>query len=209
MMQTPSRRQQRFLDYIGTYVDTYGYPPTYDEIRQALGLSTKSLVSHHLKQLRAMGLLQLKPNSPRSISLTRSPSARRAVTTFRVPVMGQIAAGKPIDFGDWEREYMELTQDIVADQQGLYALRVQGDSMIDSLVYDGDLVVMKHQQHADDGDMVAVRLLDENETTLKHFFHEKNRVRLQPANPAMQPLYFHPANVEVQGKVVAIIRQVA
>jgi repressor LexA len=209
MMNSPSLKQQRFLDYIGTYVSAHGYPPTYDEIKEALGLSTKSLVSHHLKRLQAMGLLDLKPNSPRSICLTHSPSQPRPSATFHVPIMGQIAAGQPIDFGDWEHEFVELTRDIVAEQQGLYALRVKGDSMIDSLVYDGDLVVMVHQQHADDGDMVAVRLLDENETTLKHFYREKDQVRLQPANPAMQPLLFHPANVEVQGKVVAIIRQVA
>jgi repressor LexA len=124
-------------------------------------------------------------------------------------VLGRIAAGQPISFADWEEEFVELTRDIVCEQEGLYALRVKGNSMVDALVYDGDLVIMKHQQHADQGDMVAVRIVDENETTLKRFFQEQNCVRLQPANPAMQAMYYHPSNVEVQGKVVAVIRQMA
>ncbi|MFZ5918363.1 MAG: transcriptional repressor LexA [Chloroflexota bacterium] len=204
-MKPITPQQQRILDFLERYVRAHGYSPTYDEIRQALGLSTKSLVSHHLKRLQAQGYLELRHNSPRSIHLL---GPRRAAT-FCVPLAGQIAAGEPISFGDWENDFVELTRDIVDEQEGLYALRVKGNSMIDSLIYDGDLVIVKHQQHAQDGDMVAVRLIEQDETTLKHFFYEKNRVRLQPANPAMRPLYFHPANVQVQGKVVAVIRQVA
>lgn len=204
-MNRTTLQQQKILDYIAQYVRAEGYPPTYDEIREALGISTKSLVSHHLKKLAAKGFLHLKPNTPRSIRLANPPHS----PTFRVPILGQIAAGQPISFGDWEREFIELTRDIVCEQEGLYALRVKGNSMMDALVYDGDLVIMKHQQHADDGDMVAVRLIDENETTLKYFFHGKNRVQLQPANPTMQAIYYHPANVEVQGKVVAVVRQTA
>jgi len=204
-MKPITPQQQRILDFIDRYARAHGYSPTYDEIRQALGLSTKSLVSHHLRRLQALGYLELRHNSPRSIHLL----GPRQAATFRVPLAGQIAAGEPISFGDWENDFVELTRDIVDEQEGLYALRVKGNSMIDSLIYDGDLVIVKHQQHAQDGDMVAVRLIEQDETTLKHFFHEKNRVRLQPANPAMRPLYFHPANVQVQGKVVAVIRQVA
>jgi repressor LexA len=204
-MRKATPQQQRILDYIYEYVRTQGYPPTYGEIKETLNLSTKSLVSHHLKSLEAKGHLQLKRNSPRGIRLANPPSP----STFRVPIVGQIAAGQPIGFGDWEREFIELTSDIVREQEGLYALRVRGNSMIDALVHDGDLVIVKHQQAADDGDMVAVRLVEENETTLKRFYRENGCVRLQPANPTMQPMYYHPANVEVQGKVVAVIRQVA
>jgi repressor LexA len=204
-MNEATPRQQRILDYICTCVRTQGYPPTYDEIKDAVGLSTKSLVSHHLRGLEAKGYLRLKPNTPRGIQLADAPHQ----STFRVAIAGQIAAGQPISFGDWQREFIELTGDIVREQDGLYALRVKGNSMVDALVHDGDLVVMKHQQYADDGDMVAVRLVEENETTLKRFYRERHRVRLQPANPTMKALYYHPANVEVQGKVVAVIRQVA
>lgn len=192
--------EQRMLNYISEYVRLRGYPPAYEEIKEALGLHSKSWVSRHLKKLKAAGYLDLTPNIPRSIRLADAP-------TFRVPVLGPIAAGQPISFGDWEREFIELTSDIVREQEGLYALRVEGSSMVDALVWDGDLVVMKHQQYADDGDMVAVRLTDENEMTLKRFYRENDRVRLQPANSTMKAMYYHPADVQVQGKVVAVIRQ--
>ena len=204
-MHTATLQQQNILDYIAKYLVVQGYPPTYEEIKEALGMSTKSLVSHHLRQLETKGFLCLKPNSPRSIRLAEASQA----SSFRIPVLGRIAAGEPVSFADWEQEFIELTRDIVCEQEGLYALRVQGNSMVDALVYDGDLIVMKHQQHADDGDMVAVRLVDENETTLKRFYRENGHVRLQPANPTMQAMYYHPANVEVQGKVVAVVRQMA
>ena len=194
--------EQRMLDYISGYLRSRGYAPAYAEIKRALGLRSKSWINRHLKRLKEEGYVDLAPNTPRSVHLA-------GPTTFQVPIAGRIAAGQPISFGDWEQESIGLTSDIVREQDGLYALRVQGNSMVDALVYDGDLVVMKHQEYADDGDMVAVRLVDENETTLKRFYRENGRVRLQPANPAMQAMYFHPRNVEVQGKVVAVIRQVA
>ena len=194
--------EQRMLDYIFHYLQSQGYSPAFEEIKEALGLRSKSWVSRHLKKLKAEGRLDLTPNTPRSIRLAGPP-------TFRVPILGHIAAGQPISFGDWEREFIGLTSDIVREQEELYALRVRGNSMMDALVYDGDLVIMKHQRDADDGDMVAVRLIDENETTLKRFYREKSSVRLQPANPTMEAMYYHPSNVEVQGKVVAVIRQMA
>lgn len=204
-MKQATPRQQRILDYICTFVRMQGYPPTYEEIRDSMGLSTKSLVSHHLRSLEAKGYLRLRRNTPRGIQLANRP----VQSTFRVSIEGQIAAGQPISFGDWQREFIELTTDIVREQEGLYALRVKGNSMVDALVHDGDVVIMKHQQYADDGDMVAVRLVDENETTLKRLYRENGRVRLQPANPTMKAMYCRPANVQVQGKVVAVIRQVA
>ena len=194
--------EQKMLDYISQYLRSQGYAPTYEEIKQGLGLRSKSWVSRHLKRLEVKGHLERTPKVPRSIRIGRPSS-------FGVPIVGQIAAGQPISFGDWEREVIELTSDIVRQQEGLYALRVRGNSMVDALVHEGDLVIMKHQQDADDGDMVAVRLIDENETTLKRFYREGNQVRLQPANPTMTAMYYHPSNVEVQGKVVAVVRQVA
>jgi repressor LexA len=122
--------------------------------------------------------------------------------------LGTIAAGLPITAGDPDPDdYVELTRDIVAEQDGLYALQVAGTSMIDALVDDGDVVILKQQNEARNGEMVAVWLRDRDETTLKRFYRENGHVRLQPANPAMPPILVHPSVVQVQGRVVAVIRQ--
>ncbi len=116
----------------------------------------------------------------------------------------------PIPVGDPDPDdYIELTRDIIAERDGLYALQVIGNSMIDALVNDGDIVILKHQNQARNGEMVAVWLRDRDETTLKRFYQEKEHVRLQPANPTIPPLLVHPSVVEVQGRVVAVIRQTA
>lgn len=202
-MEQLSERQQRILRFIEEFVRENGYPPTYEEIRAALGISTKSLVNHHLGALETAGCLSRVPNTPRGIRLSQSD-------TFRVPRLGQIAAGLPISFSDPDPDdFIELTRDIVPEQEGLYALQVKGDSMIDALVSDGDVVIVKHQSQACNGEMVAVRLRDRDETTLKRFYRENGHVRLQPANPAMPPIIAHPSVVQIQGRVVAIIRQVA
>jgi repressor LexA len=197
-----SERQRRMLNFIERFVEENGYPPTYEEIRVALEISTKSLVNHHLDVLEGAGCLERMPNTPRGIRLSQSK-------TFRVPKLGTIAAGFPISpGGDPDPDdFLELTRDIVAEQDGLYALRVAGNSMIDALVNDGDIIILKHENEARNGDMVAVWLNDRDETTLKRFYRENGHVRLQPANPTMPPIYVHPAAVEVQGRVVAVIRQ--
>ena len=160
-----------------------------------------------MKALEREGYIERAPNIPRGIRLTSRFGNGRLAGIIKVPFLGQIAAGDPISFSGTGHETIELTRDIVRDGEGLYALRVRGDSMVDALINDGDIVVMRHQQEAANGEMVAVRLKDRDETTLKRFYEEEGRVRLQPANPTMHPLYVHPANVEIQGKVVAVIRQ--
>jgi repressor LexA len=195
-------RQKRMLKFIRRYIAAHDYPPTCAEIRAGLDLNSTSMVHRDLADLEAARKIRRTPGVPRGIRLS---NARGDV--FTVPVLGTIAAGEPIDFGDPIYEALTLTSDIVRQQEGLYALRVKGDSMIDALVNDGDIVVLKHQREARNGDMVAVRLLDRDETTLKHFFRENGHVRLQPANPTLDPLYIHPSQVEVQGQVVAIVRQ--
>jgi len=198
-----SDRQRRILTFIERFVEQNGYPPTYEEIRAALGISTKSLVYHHLDALEEAGYLARVPHTPRGIRLAQ-------LRTFRVPRLGHIAAGLPISVSDPDPEdYIELTRDIVDEQEGLYALRVAGNSMIDALVNDGDIVILKHQDEARNGEMVAVWLSDRDETTLKRFYRENGHVRLQPANPTMPPMILHPAVVQVQGRVVAVIRQTA
>jgi repressor LexA len=203
-MERLSQRQREMYDFIAAFASGKGYPPTHEEIREGLKMSTKSLVNHHLKALEKKGLIQREPETPRGIKL------HNGLRSFKVPLLGQIAASaEPISFSDKDYEEIELTPDIVKEQDGLYALRVKGDSMIDALVNDGDIVVMRHQQVAEVGEMVAVRLKDRNETTLKRFYPEGKRVRLQPANPRVEPIYVRPSNVEIQGRVMAVIRQVA
>jgi repressor LexA len=213
-METPTVRQQAILDFIETFIIDNRYPPTYEEIRRGVGLSTKSLVNHHLTALEAAGYLERDRLTPRGLRLRREPRPANQPETeiFAVPVVGSVAAGLPVtafaESLETAGEALLLTSQIVPKQDGLFALRVRGDSMIDAMVNDGDLVVMKQQAHARDGDMVAVRLIDRDETTLKHFFREPDRIRLQPANPLMGPIFASPSNVEVQGKVVAVIRRV-
>ncbi len=133
---------------------------------------------------------------------------------LRIPLLGRIVAGQPVPIPDSfsvvSEDAIMLTRDIVKEQEGLYALQVSGDSMIDALVNDGDIVVMKHVEEAHNGEMVAVWLDDRKETTLKRFYRESGRVRLQPANPLMEPIYIKdPGSVRIQGKVVAVIRKLA
>jgi repressor LexA len=201
MEEQLSDRQRRILAFIVEFVEGNGYPRTYEEIRAALQISTKSLVYHHLDVLEEAGYLSRMPNTPRGIRLLQSK-------TFRVPNLGKIAAGQPIAVGDPDPDdYIELTRDIVAEQDGLYALRVTGNSMIDALVNDGDIVVLRYQREARNGEMVAVWLSDRDETTLKRFYREREHIRLQPANPTIPPILLHPSVVQVQGRVVAVIRQ--
>ncbi len=198
-----SDKQQEMLAFIENYVAENGYPPTYEEIKIGLNISSKSLVNYHLEALENAALLTRSPNTPRGIRLTGRND------TVQVPFMGQIAAGLPAAFAhNGHREAIELTCDIVPHRDDLFALKVEGDSMMDALVNDGDIVIMQQQAQAQNGDMVAVRLIDQNETTLKHYYRENGHVRLQPANPTMSPLFVNPESVAVQGKVVAIIRQV-
>ncbi|HEY4689387.1 MAG TPA: transcriptional repressor LexA [Anaerolineae bacterium] len=204
-MNALSERRQAILDFIETFIADNTYPPTYEEIRRGLGLSTKSLVNHHLAALEEAGLLERDRSISRGLRL-------KGQNVHKVPMVGSIVAGLPVtsfaESIDTASEALLLTSDIVPPQEGLFALRVRGESMIDAMVGDGDLVIMKRQSFARDGDMVAVRLIDRDETTLKHFFREPDRIRLQPANPLIGPIYTHPRNVEVQGKVVAVIRRV-
>jgi|Deesub1362B_J571_1020462.scaffolds.fasta_scaffold09698_1 repressor LexA len=207
-MKGLSERQKEMLDFIRDFIRKKGYPPTYEEIRRFLGLSTKSLVDYHLKALQEKGYISRAARTPRGIKLTD-----RRLSTFSVPLLGRIAAGEPIpipesDFPPFGCETIELTSDIVRDEEGLYALQVEGDSMIDALIGDGDIVVMKHQRRVENGEMAAVWLKEGGETTLKRFYLEEGLVRLQPANPNLSPRYYHPFEVEVQGKLIAVIRNI-
>jgi repressor LexA len=208
-----SVRQQEMLDFIKQFRRSQGYSPSIREIGQALNISSTSVVKYNLDVLEKEGHIHRGKDISRAMRVVGDPQDN-AQGLIEVPLLGTIAAGEPIpvpaqDFSPYDYETVQLTQGITQGLENVYALRVKGNSMIDALIHDGDIVVMRHQQEANNGEMVAVWLRDEKETTLKRFYLEGNQVRLQPANPSMEPIYVHPANVEIQGKVIAVIRQVA
>ena len=202
-----STRQEAILGFINEFLQENGYPPTIRDIGKAVGISSTSVVNYNLNILERDGHIARDPEVSRGLRLVGQSVDRDDV--IMLPLLGRIAAGDPIPVpGDAvPEEHLELARGIVKDGESLFALQVQGESMIDALVNDGDIVVMKHQEVAENGDMVAVWLRDKEETTLKKFYHEGSRIRLQPANPTMQPIYASPDNVQVQGKVVMVIRQ--
>lgn len=212
-------RQKRMLEYIQRHLQESGYPPTIREIGQEVGISSTSVVNYNLNVLKDKGYIERARETSRGLRIVGRGAAvtrRPAVEEYPVPMAGYIAAGEPLrlpdtDFSLTDYETITLTRDILPPGPELFALKVKGESMIDALVNDGDIVILRRQSEANNGDMVAAWLVEEGETTLKRLYWEKaaNRVRLQPANPTMQPIYVHPANLEIKGKVVAVIRQLA
>jgi repressor LexA len=214
-------RRQRILDCIAKTVEERGYPPSVREIADAVGLASTSAVHHHLLALERDGLLERGTHSSRALRLINRPTPpapRHAeagkVTPFRMPVerdtlalpvMGEIAAGQPIEAYEDAAETLEVPASMEARPDS-YVLRVRGKSMIDALIDDGDFVIVQPQATARDGDIV-VALLEDNGVTLKRYFREKDRIRLQPANAEMEPIYA--TDVQVQGKVVGVIRRLA
>ena len=210
-------RRQRILDCIARTVEERGYPPSVREIANAVGLASTSAVHHHLIALERDGLIERGINASRALRLTprpESPVDSSKVTPFRMPVerdtltlpvMGEIAAGQPIEAYDDAAETLAVPASMEARADS-YVLRVRGKSMIDALIDDGDFVIVQPQATARDGDIV-VALLEDNGVTLKRYFREKDRIRLQPANAEMEPIYA--TEVQIQGKVVGVIRRLA
>lgn len=215
-----SKRQQTILNFLAKYVEDHKRPPTIREIGEASSISSTSVVSYNLDKLERMELIVRDPEVSRGLSLTNKARelVGMAVETvqnlLRIPVLGQIVAGEPIEVGNdsfstfGDDVFVEVaTSMLPKNPKDLFALRVSGDSMIDAMVNDGDIVVMKRQELARDGEMVAVWLDSSDTTTLKYFFHEGDRIRLQPANPTMKPIYAEPEDVRIQGRVVIVFRQ--
>jgi repressor LexA len=210
-----SRRQERILKFVVEFIDDNGYPPSIREIGSATGISSTSVVAYNLKRLEEAGYIARERDVSRGLTLTRAGSDLAGdAGLVQVPLLGRIVAGEPLpvpgsDFNLMGDETVDLTRDLLADEEGLYALQVDGDSMIDALVNDGDIVILRHQRRVENGEMAAVWLQDEESVTLKHFYQEPDgRVRLQPANPTMKPIYVNnPNQVEVQGRVVMVVRQ--
>jgi repressor LexA len=206
-----TERQKAILAFIRRFIGDHGYPPSIREIMTALGVSSTSVVNYNLNVLARLGYITRNKELARGIRLEEKGGAPAHGTPISIPLLGRIGASLPAPQPDsvpFPDEYIELTREIIPDTKDVYALQVSGDSMIDALIHDGDIVIMKHNAEVRDGDLVAVWLRDEKETTLKRLYIEGERARLQPANPTMQPIYTSAANVEVQGKVIMVIRQV-
>lgn len=198
-----SPRQRQILDYIMQHIEMHGYPPTVREIGEAVNLSSSSTVHAHLKNLEESGLIRRDAVLTRAIQIvagtTTSFKPKKVVS---LPVVGQVAAGKPMLAVEDILDTYPVPQEFLAGADG-FMLKVKGESMIEDGIHDGDYVVVRRQQTADNGDTV-VALVD-NEATVKRFYVESNQVRLQPANSAMQPMYF--PEVFIVGKVVGLVRR--
>ena len=211
-MRKLSERQQSILDYIAQFLDDNDYPPTIRDIQHELQISSTSVVDYNLKVLEERGHIRRNRNISRGIEVVGRDGHRP--NTVEVPVIGSIAAGQPIPFpGDLEgsdmAEIIELSNDLAPDGgSGLFGLRVRGHSMIDALISDGDIVILKRQETCENGETVAVWLISEEETTLKTFYLEGSQVRLQPQNVTMEPIYTAADNVQVQGKLVSVVRSI-
>ncbi len=205
-----SAKRQDIVDCIRHFLEDRGYPPTVRDIQSACGISSTSVVDYHLRVLEREGYIRRHPEVSRGIELAdNSPRS-----LMRVPLVGQIAAGNPLPVltpDTWDitagAETISITRDLVRGLDGIYALVVKGWSMVDAMIGDGDIVLMQNVNTVESGEMAAVWLKEEKEVTLKKVYVEAGYVRLQPANTEMVPIYASPGNIEIQGRVVGVIRQ--
>jgi repressor LexA len=208
-------RKQRIIDYIATTIRESGYPPSVREIAAAVGLASTSAVHHHLSALEKQGLLERDATQSRALRLKPAATITNGVGSHllatrvdsdstSVPIIGEIAAGGPIEAYQEANESVSVPG-MINTSSDTYVLRVRGDSMVDAHIMDGDLVVIREQGTALDGDIVVAQV-EENSVTLKRFFKERDRIRLQPANEAYEPQFYK--DVRIQGKLVGVIRRV-
>lgn len=206
-MKGLSAKQQGILKFMRDFIGEHDYPPSIRDIQVGCDVSSTSVVDYNLKALERLGYIRRDREVSRAIELLDRGSRR--ARTVAVPLIGTIAAGQPIpvpssDNVDYDNVF-EATEDMTRGRENVFALKVRGTSMIDALVNDGDIVILEQTSTCDDGDMVAAWLKKENEATLKKFYREGDRVRLQPANSTMKPIFTEANNVEIQGKVLATI----
>ncbi len=215
-MKKLSERQQSILSFIEEFIEEHNYPPTVRDIQNGCDISSTSVVSYNLDRLKEGGFLNRDSEVSRGLKLagqkTRSPGFA-SIDTVAVPLLGTIAAGSPFPMPEndtWSdltgQELIDLPQAIIGPGNGLYALKVRGESMIDALISDGDLVIMEQVSTVRNGQMAAVRIKSDNLTTLKHFYAEGRRVRLEPANSQMEAMTFNSDDVEVLSRVIAVWR---
>ena len=205
-----SSKQEGILRFMRQFIDEHDYPPSIRDIQVGCDISSTSVVDYNLKALERQGFIRRDREVSRAIELLDGGTRRKR--TVAVPIIGTIAAGQPIPVptsDTWSQvdfdDIFEATEEMTKGRDKVFALKVRGTSMIDALVNDGDIVILEQTASCDDGDMVAAWLKRENEATLKKFYREGDRVRLQPANSTMKPIFTESANVEVQGKVLATI----
>ncbi len=199
-----TKRQKEIFEFIRGYASKHGYPPTVREIGKAVGLTSSSTVHAHLANLEKIGLLRRDPTKPRTIELLID-KARKAIGAKGLPVVGAVSAGAPILAEENIEEYVEVPEAIGGEDSD-YVLRVKGDSMRDAGILEGDYVVVKSAEKADNGEIV-VALVGDEEATVKRFFKEKDRVRLQPENKAYKPI--RTKDAQLLGRVVGVFRKVA
>lgn len=210
----------KVLEFVNEYQNRFGRPPSIREIGEKVKISSTSVVNYYLEQLEKMGYLERDNRVSRGMRLTgKVNQIVQAGNMLRVPILGPIAAGMPLPelqpgvsyMTDSEAEAVDIARSLLPPKEkgdNLYALEVKGNSMIDAMINDGDIVVMRPATEARNGEMVAVWLPSDNEATLKYFFKEKDRYRLQPANPTMKPIFIKKTEpLEIKGKVVMVIRK--
>ncbi len=222
-------RHKKILEVLQQYQENQKYPPSIREIGAEANISSTSVVNYYLNQLEELGYIERDRRVSRGLRLIKTLAGplEEAVQTVQgavsellhVPLLGRIVASQPIpvpasDFNYFDPESaVDVARNLLPTREktdNLFALEVEGDSMIDAMINDGDIVIMKPAQEARDGELVAVWLLDKDETTLKYFYRDNGKVRLQPANPQMDPIIIEdPSTVQIKGKVVLVIRQVA
>lgn len=199
------RRQKQILDYINDSIDKYGYAPTLTEIAEFLGLSSLATVHEHLAVLEKRGLIRRYRGAVRGIEVVEEENKNvLGNNLIELPVMGFIACGAPLEPYNDPNATLAVNAALVKSGQKSYVLQAKGDSMVDDGILNGDYLVIKEQKEANNGDIV-VAVLKNGFSTLKRFYKEVNRIRLQPANSTMSPMYV--TEVEIKGKVVAVIRQ--
>jgi repressor LexA len=198
-----TKRQKEILDFIEGFAEGHGYAPSFEEIATHFGFGSLATVHEHLENLQDKGYIRKGYNESRSIEVVPSELKVAAVP---VALLGNVAAGEPIE-AIADQETVAVPEDMLGRGEH-YVLRVNGDSMIEEQIRDGDYLVVKQRDTANNGEMV-VALVDQESATVKKFYREGNRIRLQPANEAMEPMYFGPDRVMVQGIVVGVIRRYA
>jgi len=201
-MKSLTKKQRQVLDYIRTFIENLGHAPSYEEIAQGLGLSSPSTIHVHVENLRRKGYLTKKWNANRSIDLAET--GPEVALAEEVPLAGRIAAGLPIEALQ-DVETIALPSSMLG-RHPTYVLQVKGDSMIGDHVLDGDYVIVESRQAALDGEMV-VAIVRGSEATLKRFHRHRNKIHLQPANPAYEPIILDEKDVSIQGVVVGILRK--
>lgn len=197
-----TKRQKEIFDFIGKYAAKTGYPPTVREIGKAVGLHSSSTVHAHLANLEKIGLLRRDPTKPRAIEVLVD-KAKQAMRPAGLPLVGQVAAGEPILAEENIEDYLEVP-DVIGGETGDYILRVKGDSMIGAGILEDDFVVVRQTEVADDGEIVVAMI--DGEATVKSFYREKDKVRLEPANEAYKPI--RTAEAQLLGRVVGVFRKV-